>query len=61
MPDANYTVTGSAQQTGLNGVTRGIVFPWTTAPSTTAARVATGNTSAGTLFDGLYATFVIHR
>ena len=59
--NANYTVTGSAQQTGLNASARGIIFPWTTAPSTTSARVATVNTSSGTLFDALYATFVIHR
>lgn len=61
MPDANYSFSGTVQQTALDGVARGLVAPWTSAPTTTALRVAAGNTGLGTLFDAAYVNVAIFR
>jgi len=61
MSDANYAFAGAAQQTALDGVARGLVAPWTSTPTTTALRIAAGNTGAGTLFDAAYVFVSILR
>ena len=46
MPDANYVLNGQTNQ-NLTTYNRVVQFPWTSAPTTTTARIRTADTGTG--------------
>jgi hypothetical protein len=61
MPDADYSVAGTVQQLDLLGIARVLVAPFTSAPTTTASRIAAANSASGALFNAAFVSVAFFR